>query len=432
MEAQRQQMRGSSTSSQAEKAVHRLRPALRDVRAVARRLAPIAPVVAVGVWLVLMALTYFVQQKYYTKPSWQAVAAFADIGTESGQHLGLDALVMNHNPTGFDGQFFYFEALDPRQPIICAHRPPNCALDRAFGEVRAERILYPYTAFVVSLGQPHLVPYALLMVNFLAVLVVTWLVGVMSVEVGASRWLGAAAGLFCGLVLGFLRDLADPYAVMWLVVAVYFLRKERYLYTALALAAALLTREQLILTVPLLALPLVVERRWHTLAWSAAVALGPFVAWQIVLRVVWGRWALATGDTAGAGVDKYFLPLPFHGLWVENRQPQFGMMVAFVVLPLVVACVISLRAIWRRYQAGGWRAALLDPLPVFIVVYTLELSLTSWILWRDMWTPSRLAAEAAVLGVIVVARYASPSTRASYGTLMALTGMAALMLVVVP
>ena len=395
----------------------------------ARRLAPIAPVVVVAVWLLLMAFTYFVQQKYYTKPSWQAVAAFADIGTESGQHLGLDALALNHNRTGFDGQFFYFEALDPSQPIICAHRPPNCALDHAFGEVRAERILYPYTAFVVSLGQPHLVPYALLAVNFVAVLVVTWLVGVMAVEAGASRWLGAAAGLFCGLVLGFLRDVADPYAVMWLVVAVYFLRKEKYLYTALALAAALLTREQLILTVPLLALPLVVQRRWRTLAWSAAVALGPFVVWQIVLRIVWGRWALLTGDTAGAGVDKYFVPLPFHGLWMENKRPQFGMMVAFVVVPLVFACTLSVLAIWRRYQAGGWRHALLDPLPVFILVYTLELSLTAGILWGDMWTPSRLAAEAAVLGVIVAARYASPSARASYGTLTALTGMAALMLV---
>ncbi len=430
MYTQKQQMPNLSLSNQAEKVIQRLRPALTDVRAAARRLAPIAPVVVVAVWLLLMAFTYFVQQEYYTKPSWEGVAAFADIGTISGQHLGLDALVMNHNPTGFDGQFFYFEALDPRQPLICAHHPPDCALDRTFGEVRAERILYPYTAFVVSLGQPHLVPYALLAVNFVAVLVVTWLVGVMAVEAGASRWLGVAAGLFCGVVLGFLRDLADPYAVMWLVIAVYFLRKERYLYTALALAAALLTREQLILTVPLLALPLLVERRWRTLAWSAAVALGPFVVWQIVLRVVWGRWALATGDTAGAGVDKYFLPIPFHGLWVENQKPQFGMMVAFVVVPLVFACVVSMRAIWRGFQAGGLRGALLDPLPVFIVVYTAELSLTSWILWQDMWTPSRLAAEAAVLGVIVAARYASPSTRASFGTLTALTGMAALMLMV--
>jgi hypothetical protein len=430
MDAQRQDRPESSPARHAEHAIPEPQPAPR-VRAVARRLAPSAPIVVVAMWLLLMAFAYFTEQRYYTKPSWQAVAAFADIGTISGQHLGLDALVMDHNPTGFDGQFFYFEALDPRQPLLCAHHPPNCALDWAFGEVRAERILYPYTAFVVSLGgQSHLVPYALLAVNFVAVLVVTGLVGVLAVEAGASRWLGAAAGLFCGEVQGFLRDLADPYAVLWLVVAAYCLRKAHYSAAALALAAALLTREQLILTVPLLALPLVVERRWRTLAESAAVTLGPFVVWQVVLRLVWGRWALATGDTAGAGVDKYFLPLPFHGLWVERQQPQFGMMVAFVVVPLIFACVLSLLAIWRRYQAGGWRAALLDPLPVFILVYALELSLTSWILWQDMWTPSRLAAEVAVLGVIVAARYASPTTRVAYGAVAALTGMAALMLLV--
>lgn len=409
----------------------RAHPALARAKVVARRLAPLAPVMVVAAWLVLMSFTYFVEQGYNTKQSWRGVAAFADIGTISGSHLGLDGLVMNNNPTGFDGQFYYFAALDPTQPIICAHQPPNCAFDVAFGEVRAERILYPYTAFLVSFGQPHLVPYALLAVNFFAVLLVTWLVGLMAVEAGASRWLGAAAGLFCGEVLGYLRDLADPFAVMWVVVAVYFLRKQRYLSSALAIAAALLTREQLILTLPLLALPLLVERRWRTLAWSAAVALGPFILWQIVLRIVWGRWALLTGDTAGAGVSNGISLIPFHGLWMNHLLPQFGMMVGFVVVPIVFASIVSARAIWQSYRSGGWHAALLDPVPIFVIAYALTFSITNSILWGDMWTPGRLAAEAAVLGVVVVARYGSPSVRSSYGTLLAFTGLAALMLVIV-
>ncbi|MGH2516136.1 MAG: hypothetical protein ACRDHP_10825 [Ktedonobacterales bacterium] len=409
----------------------RAHPALTRAKVVVRRIAPLAPVLVVAAWLVIISFVYFMEQGYGTKRTWRGVAAFADIGTLAGSHLGLTDLVMNHNPVGFDGQFYYFAALDPTQPIICAHQPPNCAFDIAFGEVRAERILYPYTAFLASFGQARLVPYALLAVNFFAVLIVAWLVGKMAVAAGASRWMGAAAGLFCGEVLGFLRDLADPFAVMWVVVAVYFLRKQRYLLSALAIAAALLTREQLILTLPLLALPLLVERRWRTLAWSAAVALGPFVVWQVVLRIIWGKWALLTGDTAGAGVSNGTSLVPFHGLWQDHLLPEFGMIVAFVAVPVIFASVVCIRAIWQRFQAGGWRAALLDPLPIFTLGYALTFSITNGILWGDMWTPGRLAAEAAVLGVVVVAQYGSPSVRSSYGTLLAFTGLAALMLVIV-
>lgn len=409
----------------------RAHPALARARTVARSIAPLAPVLLVAGWLVLISFTYFIEQGYNTKQSWRGVAAFADIGTGVASHTGLMSTVMNNNPIGFDGQFFYVEAMDPSQAIICAHHPPNCGFDWAFGVVRAERILYPMTAFVASFGQPHLVPYALLAVNFFAVLIVAWLVGRMAVEAGASRWLGAAAGLFCGEILGYLRDLADPFAVMWLVVAVYFLRKQRYFVSALAIAAALLTREQLILTLPLLALPLLVERRWRILAWSAAIALGPFLIWQIVLRIIWGEWPLLTGDTAGAGVSNGLSLVPFHGLWQNHLLPEFGMMVGFTVVPVVFASVVSARAIWSNYRAGGWRGALLDPVPIFTIAYSFTFSITNTILWGDMWTPGRLAAEAAVLGVVVVAQYGSASLRSSYGTLLAFTGLAALMLVIV-
>ena len=125
------------------------------------------PLVASRAGAPLSAVVYFREQRYYTKPGYEGIAAFADIGTGLADHVGLRALVMNNNPVGFDGQFYYVIALDPSQ-LICAERPrpPDCALDPAFGEVRAERILYPYTAGLLTFGPPHLVPYTLLLVNF--------------------------------------------------------------------------------------------------------------------------------------------------------------------------------------------------------------------------------------------------------------------------
>ncbi len=105
------------------------------------------------------------------------------------------------------------------------------------------------------------------------------------------------------------------------------------------------------------------------------------------------------------------------------------MILAFVVVPLLVACATAVLAMWHDYQNGGWRGMLADPVPLFILAYTLLLSLTSWILWQDMWTPSRLAALPVVLGVTVVARLPRPQLRASYATLVAITAAAPLMLV---
>jgi hypothetical protein len=404
---------------------HRLVALLAQVR---RLLAPALPVVVVGLVLMLSAVVYYNEQHYYTKPGYKGVAAFADIGTRLADHMGLQALAMNNNPIGFDGQFYYAIALDPSQPIICAEipRPSDCALDPAFGEVRAERILYAYTAGLLTFGSSHLLPYTLLLVNFLAILLTTWLVGSICVASGASVWLGAAAGLFCGEVLGFLRDLADPFAVLWVVLAVYLLRKEHYLGSALAVAAALLTREQLILTIPLLFLPALAERRWRTLAFSLLIGLGPFLGWQIALRIMWGKWGLSSGDTVGAGLGGGSSPLPFLGLWQKHTNPDFWLIVAFVVIPVLLAVMISLIHIWQ----SGPRHLLHDPVPLIVILYTLLLSVTSWVLWQDMWTPGRLADVAVVLGVIVVGGLPMPSLRASYATLLSVTGMAGLILVI--
>ena len=230
-----------------------------------------------------------------------------------------------------------------------------------------------------SLGQPDLLPYTLLLVNFLAILLTAALVGRMCVEAGTSRWLGAAAALFCGEVLGFLRDLADPFAVLWVVLAVYLLRHRRYTWAAVAVAAALLTREQLILTLPLLWLPLLMRREWRRLMICLLVGVGPFLVWQTVLRILWGQWGVLSGDPAGAGVAGavgWERVIPFWGLWQERAKADFGLIVALVVVPLVLVVVIGILAVWWR---GPRHVLEEDALPLVVVVYTLFLSLTSGI-----------------------------------------------------
>src|SRR5260221_6298247 len=119
---------------------------------------------------------------------------------------------------------------------------------------------------------------------------------------------------------------------MWVVVGICLLCKHRPLLAALAVGAALLSREQLLFYLPFLALPLVAERRWRVLATSAAIALGPFVTWQLVLRVLYGSFPLIAGDSGAARL----VLIPVHGLLQERVRPDVGLTGLGVGVPPVL------------------------------------------------------------------------------------------------
>lgn len=381
---------------------------------VARAAQLLAPLLVVAVLLLIMG---YVRYATMYNAAGRGLAGFADISSIGATHLGIPQAADN-NTVGYDGQFYFAMAYRPSLIVTCIHGHAPCPLGDP--EFRWQRVLYAMTAWLLAFGQPQLVGFSLLLVNFLAILVTTLLVGSLSIQAGASRWLGAAAGLFCGEALGFLRDLADPYSVMWLVVAVYLLRKKHYRWMAAACAAALLTRESLIFVVPFFALPLLGQHRWRALAEWAVIGLGPFVAWQIFLRALYGKFPLLVGDTQAAQL----VPLPFAGFWhTRNTSPEFTMTLIFVVVPMLLACAIALLTLWQN----GPRSILSDPLPLLIPVYCLLLSLTYWFNWANFWAPTRLVAPTIVLSVIMVAGLKRPSWRSAYGALLAVSSLSPLL-----
>ena len=390
-----------------------------------RRAQVIAPVCVVAAMLVLMARAYYVRwgfafmkwgadQMKVGVPAW---IAFNDLGSRYSVLIGdgADAVPM----TGYDGQAYYYLAQHPKLIISCAKSRVTCPLDEPL--LREQRILYPATARLVALNDPARLHEVLFLIDFAAILLTTLLVGLLCVEAGASPWLGAAAGLFCGELLGLLRDLTDPYAVLWVVLAVYLMRKHRPLWSAVAVAAALLTREQLVLVLPLLALPLLGGRRWRMLAAWLAIALIPFAAWQLFLRLQYGKWPLSLSSNSAS-----IAPLPFAGLWQYRNGPEFGVTVAFVAVPLVLAVAIALTVIWR----AGPRDLLRDPLPLITLLYCLLATVMPYAEWQGMWSSARLAAPGILLAVVVACRV-RPSLRGAYAGLLGVSVLAPLMMLAV-
>lgn len=379
------------------------RPATRvRMGAVRRRLLAVAPTLVLALVLLLTA------RAEYFKHGYVGLIGFASIGSSYGEHIGITRGAVG--TVGYDGQFAYYLALRPDLIITCAHAAAAaCPLD-TLREMRTERILYPMTARLLAFNQPDLIPLTLLLINFIAILVAAALIGRMCVEQGASRWLGLAAGLFTGEVLAFTRDLNDPYAVMWLVLVVYLARKEHWRWSALAIAAALLTREQLILLAPFLALPLIAQRRWRTLTMCCVIALAPFLAWQIVLRVLYGSWALLNGDSHIAGL----VPIPLAGFWQTRASGDFKVIALSIALPLVVAIIMAALALRRN----GIHSLLRDPVPAMVMIYCLLGSLLSPLQWVDVYGPGRLLAPGIVLAMLVSTSVTRP-LRAAFAVLLA-------------
>jgi hypothetical protein len=372
-------------------------------RATLRRgAAPGGPVALVAVVLALTAAGYLADRRY----PWPL--GFVDIGARFASRIGAQGLAVSE--TGYDGQFVYYLATRPQLILTCAHNLATCPLDDPLE--RIERIFYPFSAWLLSFGQPGLVPYALFLINLVAILVTVALVGQVCVELGASRWLGAAAGLYWGQALGLVQDVADPYATLWVVVAVWCLRRGRPRWGATAAGAALLTREQLLLFLPLLFLPLLAQHRWLIVAQSALLAGAPFFGWQGMLRLLYGKWPL-TDSVASAPI----WPFPFAGLWHDRSGPLFPTIVLFVAVPVVVAAIVAVAALWRH----GLRSLPIEPLPLVAALYCLLISLTSAYQWNEMFSPSRLAAPGIVLGVLVAPWVARP-LRAAYVVLLAASG----------
>jgi hypothetical protein len=373
-----------------------------------RRVEPlvVVAVAAVVVGIILRAAYYHVYQAQLT--------GFLNVGQDFAQRAGLPGLASS--PYGYDGQFYYFLALRPQYFLSCVHPTLACPIDAPV--YRMQRVLFPMTAKILSLGNPSLLPLAFLEINVVSILVCVAVAGQWFAEAGLSRWLGLAAGLCCGQLIGLLRDVPDPYGVMWFVLTLYLLQRRRVVLAALCGAAALLTREQFLLFLPLLALPWIFERRWGLLAQSALITFGPFIVWQLVLHALYGQWPLTQSSKSAP-----LVPVPFSALWQLRHSNQFVLLATCVAVPIVAVAALSILALWR----DGPAVFTLDPLPLVVVAYCLLISVTGVINWADVWAAARLAAPAMVVGLLV-ARKALPSQAASLATLLVMSCVAPIIL----
>ena len=140
-------------------------------------------------------------------------------------------------PSGYDGQFFYFIAVDPLRARYYMDSP----------SYRYTKILYPVVARLLALGQAGLVPFALILTNWLAIAATAGALGAWLRRKGMSPWFALVYALCPGVWVSFERDLTEPLSYALVITAVYFYDfggRYRWASSGILFALAILARDK--------------------------------------------------------------------------------------------------------------------------------------------------------------------------------------------
>jgi hypothetical protein len=252
---------------------------------------------------------------------------------------------------GYDGQFCYFIALDPRNARFYIDDPAY----------RYGRILYPIAARLLAFGQAALIPYALILINLLAISGGVLLLAYWLRRHGVSPWLALVYGLYSGLFVAYQRDLTEPlgYGLVILAIFCFDFSRRRVLWAGICFGLAALAREATLvfavvyLLARLFEAPLTdsqagiasylhrIGRNWRPAALMLALVVGPFLAYKLFL-VAWLR-------TTGTPADLFPSLIPFSGLITMFPVRNDDIMaVVIVCVPGLICCAMSIWAIVRR------------------------------------------------------------------------------------
>lgn len=213
-------------------------------------------------------------------------------------YLDLGAARLALGEIGADGQQFLTIAFDP-----FLQNPGTIeALDLPY--YRYGRILYPLLGHILGLGQPALIPYAMVALNGIAILAIAWILRSWRIE----RPTILPSLIFCipGIWIALAFSTSELVASAFWIGALFYYDRHCDRLAALAIGLAALTKETMLLMAIALVLTSLWEQRWRTaglLSLSTAVP----IAWLVWVR---SRPQLASPRSAFQANFSW----PFHGI----------------------------------------------------------------------------------------------------------------------
>jgi hypothetical protein len=296
--------------------------------------------------------------------------------------------------SGYDGEFVYFIALDPVNARYYVDVP----------SYRYTRIVYPLLARALALGRPSLIPWTLLLINWLAIGGGTLAAALWLKRKGQLPWFALAYGFYPGLLVALQRDTTEALAYGLVALGIFlwdYGGRRRIIWSALVFALAALTRETTVVFPVLYGVGLLVgnppprpspARREGALLIAAAVV--PLIIYKAFL-VVW----LGTRGDPGLLLER----VPFAGLIAARQSTYWVQELWLILIPALICSVAAIVALRRRVRLVAAWIVLAN-----VILFVVLLSRTSYV---DIYSSSRVAT-----GVVLAAIFALPAITAVIGT----------------
>ncbi len=250
---------------------------------------------------------------------------------------------------GYDGQFAYYMAVDPR--------PQSVATRLDVPAYRYQRVLYPMLARALALGRTDRIAWSLIVVNLASLFLGTLAVGEVMVSYGQRPGHALVYGLWVGLVAAVGVDLHEPLAYALVAGAWLVWVRDRPLTAALLAGLALFAKETTVLFWGALLLEALFSRRSSRAAAALTAGGVAFALWQLWLWRTFGR----PGIGSGGAMSTPFEWIPLMGL-LRVGQVSTKVLAVFlaafgptVVLPALWGTAAGIRDLWRgRGDAASW------------------------------------------------------------------------------
>lgn len=239
---------------------------------------------------------------------------------------------------GYDGQFTYYLAQEGADALPHIDNPPY----------RLQRILFPVIARLLSLGAPALVPWAMIAVNFAAIVVSTRLLARLLLESDLSPWYALTYAMFVGTFMAYSRALAEPLAICLAVIGVLSWSQERNKTAVLALSLASLAKETALIFVVGIMLAELARKEIRS-ALLAASSLLPLLVWQIYLFLELDALPLFSHEAA-------LQLVPLGGI-IPHLTPEPGRLSAFAFVAIPALLLSGTSAVFLVRQRGREPAA---------------------------------------------------------------------------
>jgi hypothetical protein len=300
-------------------------------------------------------------------------------------HIWTDKTLIHQNSVGYDGQYYYYIAHDP------------FILGQSFDHIdfpayRYQRIIYPLAVWLLSFGQPPLMPWMMVAVNFMGILLGTWFIILILNCFDRSPWYSLFYAGSWGFLLCLLRSLPEPLTMTFIVMAVFFYLKEKTLWQAIALSLAGLTQETTLLVSMAFLFYFFGKKDFRKFIYMLFPLLAYFF-WQFSLYAHFQTFSFLGGTQNFGlpfqGIIEKFLSLAHGGLSFE-KIPELLYLILISVL-IITACY----DIFKFYS----------PLTLSFLGYALMTSFLNHLIWVEPWSYARATLGLLVFNLLIFTKY---------------------------